>query len=107
MAHGQNSVESQCGLFLLPPLLRKHLNATKPAAAMSPILVEPLSEKASELLWQLEALNILHVVTPAAEAPVLPAPRKWAGALAAILTTSAGEWDKHLHEIRNEREWDI
>ena len=75
---------------------------------MSPILIEPLSEKAYELLRQLEALHILRVVQldePASVAPV--APRKWAGALAAISTTSAEEWDKHLHEIRNEWERDI
>ncbi|MDO7845852.1 hypothetical protein Q5H92_05750 [Hymenobacter sp. M29] len=73
---------------------------------MAPVLIEPLSEKAYELLQQLEALNILRVVKPAAEATP-PAPRKWAGALAAISTTPAEEWDKHLHEIRNEWERDI
>ena len=73
---------------------------------MSPILVEPLSEQAYELLRQLEALHILRVVKP--EATVTPpVPRKWAGALAAISTTSAEEWDKHLHEIRNEWERNI
>ena len=73
---------------------------------MAPILVEPLSEKAYESLQQLEALHILRVVKP--ENTVAPsAPRKWAGALAAISTTSAEEWDKHLHEIRNEWERDI
>jgi hypothetical protein len=73
---------------------------------MMPILVEPLSEKAYELLQQLEALNILRVIKPKAEAAA-PAPRKWAGALAAISTTSVEEWDKYLHEIRNEWERDI
>lgn len=73
---------------------------------MSPILIEPLSQQAYELLRQLEALHILRVVSPAADAPA-PAPRKWAGALAAISTTSAEEWDKHLHDIRNEWERDI
>ena len=33
--------------------------------------------------------------------------RKWDGALAAISTTSGEEWDKCLHEIRNEWERDI
>lgn len=75
---------------------------------MAPLLIEPLSEKAYELLQQLEALNILRVVQPGNPASVLPtAPRKWAGALAAISTTSAEEWDKHLHEIRSEWERDI
>lgn len=36
---------------------------------MAPILIEPLSEKAYELLQQLEALHILRVVT-AEPAPV-------------------------------------
>ena len=70
---------------------------------MAPVLIEPLSEKAYELLQQLEALNILRVVKPAAEAPV-PAPRKWAGSIPA---TSAESWDKHLQEIRGEWERDI
>ena len=75
---------------------------------MAPLLIEPLSEKAYELLQQLEALNILRVVQPEKPESVAPAePRKWAGALAAISTTSAEEWDKHLHEIRNEWERDI
>ena len=72
---------------------------------MAPILIEPLSKKAYELLQQLEALNILRVVKPEVEVPT-PAPRKWAGALAAISTTSAEGWDKHLREIRNEWERD-
>ncbi|MDQ2769857.1 MAG: hypothetical protein M3Y54_05085 [Bacteroidota bacterium] len=38
---------------------------------MTPILIEPLSEKAYELLQQLEALNILRVVKPVAEPPVV------------------------------------
>jgi hypothetical protein len=71
---------------------------------MSPILVEPLSEKAYELLQQLEALNILRVVKPEAEAPTPPVPRKWAGSIPA---TSAEAWDKHLQEIRGEWERDI
>jgi hypothetical protein len=70
---------------------------------MSPILVEPLSEKAYELLQQLEALNILRVVKPEAEMPA-PAPRKWAGSIPA---SSAEAWDKHLQEIRGEWERDI
>ena len=74
---------------------------------MSPILVEPLSEQAYELLRQLEALHILRVV-PATEEPlVATVPRKWAGALAAIAPASAEAWDKHLQEIRSEWERDI
>lgn len=67
---------------------------------MAPILVEPLSEKAYELLRQLEALHILRVVQPAVEAPP-STPRKWAGSIPA---TSAEAWDKHLQEIRGEWE---
>ena len=70
---------------------------------MSPILIEPLSEKAYELLRQLEALNILRVVKPATET-LSPAPRKWAGSIPA---TSAEAWDKHIQEIRGEWERDI
>ena len=70
---------------------------------MAPILIEPLSEKAYELLQQLEALNILRAVKPVAEAPA-PVPRKWAGSIPA---TSAEAWDKHLQEIRGEWERDI
>ena len=68
---------------------------------MAPILIEPLSEKAYELLQQLEALNILRVIRPATETV---APRKWAGSLPA---TSAKAWDEHLQEIRSEWERDI
>lgn len=42
---------------------------------MTPVLVEPLSEQAYELLRQLEALHILRVVpaeTPAAPPAALP-----------------------------------
>lgn len=73
---------------------------------MTPVLVEPLSEQAYELLRQLEALHILRVVpaeTPAALPVALP-PRQWAGALAGA---DAAAWDQHLHEIRNEWERDI
>lgn len=70
---------------------------------MAPILIEPLSEKAYELLQQLEALNILRVVRP--EVGAIPsAPRKWAGSIPA---TSAEAWDKHVREIRSEWERDI
>lgn len=65
---------------------------------MSRILVEPLSEKAYELLQQLEALHILRVVKPVPET-VAPAPRKWAGSIPAA---SAEAWDKHLEHVRNE-----
>ncbi|AMR29209.1 hypothetical protein A0257_20335 [Hymenobacter psoromatis] len=74
---------------------------------MTPVLVEPLSEQAYELLRQLEALHILRVVPPEAPAiatvAALP-PRQWAGALAGA---DAEAWDQHLHEIRNEWERDI
>ena len=67
---------------------------------MAPILVEPLSEKAYELLQQLEALNILCVISKATP-PAAPTPRKWAGSLP---PEAAASWDKHLAEIRNEWE---
>jgi len=70
---------------------------------MAPILIEPLSEKAYELLQQLEALNILRVIRTEASANP-SAPRKWAGSIPA---TSAEAWDKHLQEIRSEWERDI
>ena len=69
---------------------------------MSPILIEPLSEQAYELLRQLEALHVLRVVEPE-EAPIAPAPRKWAGAApSSPLSTEA--WHKHTEELRNEWE---
>ena len=70
---------------------------------MTPVLVEPLSEQAYELLRQLEALHILRVVPAEAPPAALP-PRQWAGSLAGA---DAAAWDKHLHEIRNEWERDI
>ena len=76
------------------------------------VLIEVPDEAAVELLRHQKNVHVVGIVTnPAAEAvppaAVAPAPRKWAGALAAISTTSAEEWDKHLHEIRNEWERDI
>ena len=76
------------------------------------VLVEVPDEATVELLRHQKNVHVVGIVTqPAAEAStpaaVAPAPRKWAGALAAISTTSAEEWDKHLHEIRNEWERDI
>ena len=41
---------------------------------MMPILIEPLSEKAYELLQQLEALNILRVVKSTGEPPAVAKP---------------------------------
>ena len=74
---------------------------------MTPILIEPLSEKAYELLRQLEALHILRVVTsdsePVVASPVTP-PRKWAGALAGA---DADSLRAHAEQIRNEWERDI
>lgn len=67
---------------------------------MTPILVEPLSEQAYELLRQLEALHILRVL----DAPAPAAPRQWAGALAALSPGSTEAWDEHLQEIRSEWE---
>jgi|GEM_PF-6661650 len=73
---------------------------------MKPILIEPLSEQAYELLQQLEALHVLRVVQPEVP-PASSQLRKWAGALAGAGPGAAEAWDKHLHEIRNEWERDI
>ena len=72
---------------------------------MTPILIEPLSEQAYELLRQLEALHILRVV-PAAEAP---APAKYpVASLIGSLSPEAGA--RMLIEttaMRNEWEWEF
>lgn len=68
---------------------------------MNPIRVEPLSEKAYELLRQLEELQILRVlpdVEPAAPAPVR---RQWAGALS---DEAASSLRKHTKQTRQEWE---
>ncbi len=66
---------------------------------MAPILIEPLSEQAYELLRQLEALHILRVV-PVAEAPA-PAKRKWAGSLS---DAAASKLREHTEQARQEWE---
>lgn len=75
---------------------------------MTLVLVEVPDEAAVEALRRQHGLRVVGVVA-AAEVPVPPAvqPRKWAGALAAISTTSAEEWDTHVREIRNEWERDM
>lgn len=73
---------------------------------MTPILIEPLSEQAYELLRQLEALHILRMVEPVALAGSA-APRKWAGALVTDNSDAAAEWAKHLQNSRDEWERDI
>jgi hypothetical protein len=77
---------------------------------MTLVLVEVANEAAVEMLRTQKDVRIVGVVaepaattTPAEQ----PAPRKWAGALAAISPTSGEEWDKYLHDIRNEWERDI
>lgn len=69
---------------------------------MAPILVEPLSEKAYELLRQLEALNILRVVTPEGTAPA----RK--PSVANLVGTLSKETAEQMHretiQLRNELE---
>lgn len=72
---------------------------------MTPILIEPLSEQAYELLLQLEALHILRVIFPENQAHE-GVPRKWAGALGANNAQAATAWDKHLQDIRGEWERD-
>lgn len=66
---------------------------------MAPILIEPLSEQAYELLRQLEALNILRMVSKA-PAPVAPT-RSLAGSLS---DEAAVELRKHTEQVR--AEWD-
>ncbi|WBA42417.1 hypothetical protein [Hymenobacter canadensis] len=76
---------------------------------MTLVLVEVSDDAAVEALRRQQGVRVVGVVAATAEAalpPVAP-PRKWAGGLAAISTTPAEEWDKHLHEIRNEWERDI
>ena len=58
---------------------------------MAPILIEPLSEKAYELLQQLEALNILRVVQPAAESPSVAKP-----SVASLIGSLSPETGKRL-----------
>ena len=66
---------------------------------MAPILVEPLSEQAYELLRQLEALNVLRMI---ASAPVPVAPtRPLAGSLS---DEAAAELRKHAEQVRSEWE---
>jgi hypothetical protein len=76
---------------------------------MTLVLVEVADEAAMQRLRQ-QGIRVVGVLTEplAVETkPVPAAPRKWAGALAAISTTSAEEWDRYLHDIRNEWERDI
>lgn len=76
---------------------------------MTLVLVEVADEAAMQRLRQ-QGVRVVGVLTePLAIEPKheQPAPRKWGGALAAISTTSAEEWDKYLHDIRNEWERDI
>jgi len=70
---------------------------------MAPILVEPLSEKAYELLQQLEALNILRVISKATP-PAAPTPRKWAGSLS---DADAASLHAHVEQLRSEWERDF
>ncbi|RYY18325.1 MAG: hypothetical protein EOO36_08420 [Cytophagaceae bacterium] len=70
---------------------------------MAPILVEPLSEKAYELLQQLEALHVLRLV----EVQALPAAVK-KHSIASLIGTLSPEAGARLQsevvEMRNE--WD-
>ncbi|MGI4863668.1 MAG: hypothetical protein ACRYFZ_07060 [Janthinobacterium lividum] len=64
---------------------------------MAPILVEPLSEKAYELLQQLEALNILRVLSKAT--PPMAPKRPLAGSLS---DEAADDLRKHTEQVRSE-----
>lgn len=66
---------------------------------MSPILIEPLSEQAYELLRQLEALHILRVVSE--PAPLTPPARQWAGSLSNV---AADQLRTHTEQVRSEWE---
>lgn len=77
---------------------------------MTLVLVEVADATAVERLRLQQGVRVVGVVAESLAVdtqPEQPAPRKWAGALAAISTTSAEEWDKHLQDIRNEWERDI
>ena len=67
---------------------------------MNPIRVEPLSEKAYELLRQLEELQILRVLPDTEPAPPMPA-RRWAGTLPDEAAQSLRE---HTNQVRQEWE---
>ncbi|RZK24869.1 MAG: hypothetical protein EOO63_16820 [Hymenobacter sp.] len=66
---------------------------------MAPILIEPLSEQAYELLRQLEALHILRMISKV-PTPVAPT-RSLAGSLS---DEAADELRKHTEQVR--AEWD-
>lgn len=66
---------------------------------MTPLLIEPLSEQAYELLRQLEALHILRVVPPEKEAISKPS----VASLIGSLSPEAGErMLKETAEMRDE-----
>ena len=69
---------------------------------MAPILIEPLSEKAYELLQQLEALNILRVVKSSGETPA--AKPSVASLIGTLSTDTAKRMLKETAEMRNEWE---
>ena len=78
------------------------------------VVIEVPDEKAALALGRQENVRMVEILAVGQQTVSVPAKvdeatatlpkRKWAGALAAISTTSAEEWDKHLHEIRNEWE---
>ena len=65
---------------------------------MNPIRVELLSEKAYELLRQLEELQILRVLLDAE--PSAPVRRRWAGTL-----SDEAAQQLRLHTERTRQEW--
>ena len=69
---------------------------------MAPILIEPLSEQAYELLRQLEALHILRVV-PAAEAPA-PAKSSIVSLIGSLSPESGARMLAETITLRNEWE---
>ena len=104
----------------LPAAIRvfpRILPILKKPTAMTMVLIEVPDEQAALALGQQANVRLVEILAPGQqlvrvpaqpdEAPAKLPTRKWAGALAAISTTSAQDWDTHLHEIRNEWERDI
>ncbi len=69
---------------------------------MTPLLIEPLSEQAYELLRQLEALHILRVV-PAAETPA-PAQPSVADLIGSLSPATGEQMLAETSALRNEWE---
>ncbi|MBF9222412.1 hypothetical protein [Hymenobacter ruricola] len=72
---------------------------------MAPVLIEPLSEKAYELLQQLEALNILRVVKSADAVTSTPVHKpSIAGLVGSLSDETAQRMRTETTQMRNEWE---